>query len=167
MPFLPFPWPINYNHASKCTKSSTHSSSSWFWSKIFFFPWIHGIAHDHILRTSSRTSEWRTTLNPLMQHPRDENLEPREAHFRFEVEPPWAWYYCISWKSYTFMMNLKLFVEIFTKLKTLPFLIFGVGHHRWLRGLIRRLPLSNKANYLIRTIWHILYFLQLWIITMA
>jgi hypothetical protein len=35
--FFSFPWPINYNHASQITKSSTHSSSSWFWSKIFPF----------------------------------------------------------------------------------------------------------------------------------
>ncbi len=34
--FLPFTWSINCTHASWCTKSSTHSSSSWFWSKIFF-----------------------------------------------------------------------------------------------------------------------------------
>jgi len=35
--FFSFPWPINYNHASWCTKSSTHSSLNWFWLKIFFF----------------------------------------------------------------------------------------------------------------------------------
>jgi len=43
--FLPFPWPITYNHAFQCTKSSTHSSPSWFWSKIFSFLWIHGVTH--------------------------------------------------------------------------------------------------------------------------
>jgi hypothetical protein len=40
-PFLLFPWLINYNHTSRCTKSSTYSSLSWFWSKIFSFPCIH------------------------------------------------------------------------------------------------------------------------------
>jgi hypothetical protein len=49
MPFLPFPWPINYNHPSRCTKSSTHSSLSLFWSIFFSFFWIHGVAHDHVL----------------------------------------------------------------------------------------------------------------------
>jgi len=34
--FLPFPWLINYNHTFQCTKSSTHSSPSWFWLKFFF-----------------------------------------------------------------------------------------------------------------------------------
>jgi hypothetical protein len=34
--FLPFPQPINYNHASGCTKFSTHSLPNWFWLKIFF-----------------------------------------------------------------------------------------------------------------------------------
>jgi len=39
--------------------------------------------------------------------------------------------------------------------------IFGVGHYRWLRGLIRRLPLNTKVNYLVCTIQRILDFLQL------
>ncbi len=34
--FLPFPWPINYDCASRCNKSSTHSSPIWFWLNIFF-----------------------------------------------------------------------------------------------------------------------------------
>jgi hypothetical protein len=59
-PFLLFPWPINYNHASQCIKSSTNSSPSWFWSKIFFFLSIHDVTHDQILRALSRTSESRT-----------------------------------------------------------------------------------------------------------
>jgi hypothetical protein len=37
----------------------------------------------------------------------------------------------------------------------------GVGHYRWLRGPICQLPPNNKADYLIRTIWRILDFLQL------
>ncbi len=37
----------------------------------------------------------------------------------------------------------------------------GVGHYRWLRGPIRRLPPHSKANYLVRTIRCILDFLQL------
>jgi hypothetical protein len=45
-------------------------------------------------------------------------------------------------------------------------LIPGVGHYRWLCNPIRRLPLNSKADYLVRTIWHILDFLQLWIIVM-
>ncbi len=34
-PFFIFPWPINYNHTSRCNKSSTHSLPIWFWLKIF------------------------------------------------------------------------------------------------------------------------------------
>ncbi len=37
----------------------------------------------------------------------------------------------------------------------------GVGHYHWLRGLIRRLPFNNKADYLVHTIRRILNFLQL------
>jgi hypothetical protein len=36
-----------------------------------------------------------------------------------------------------------------------------------LRGPIRRLPPNSKADYLVRTIWRILDFLQLWTTTMA
>jgi hypothetical protein len=43
----------------------------------------------------------------------------------------------------------------------------GVGHYRWLRNLIRRLPLNSKANYLVRTIQRILDFLHLWSIIAA
>jgi len=35
----------------------------------------------------------------------------------------------------------------------------GVGHYRWLRGLIHRLPPNSKADYLVRTIRRFLDFL--------
>jgi hypothetical protein len=40
-------------------------------------------------------------------------------------------------------------------------LVFGVGHYRWLRGPINRLPPNSKVDYLVRTIQCILDFLQL------
>jgi hypothetical protein len=40
-------------------------------------------------------------------------------------------------------------------------LVHGVGHYRWLRDSIRRLPSNSKADYLVRTIRRILDFLQL------
>ncbi len=40
-------------------------------------------------------------------------------------------------------------------------LVPSVGHYRWLRGPIRRLPHNSKADYLVRTIRRILDFLQL------
>jgi hypothetical protein len=39
-------------------------------------------------------------------------------------------------------------------------LVPGVGHYRWLRGSIHRLPPNSKADYLIRTIRRIINFLQ-------
>ncbi len=39
------------------------------------------------------------------------------------------------------------------------FLVPDVGHYRWLRSSIRRLPPNSKANYLVRTIARILDFL--------
>ncbi len=43
--------------------------------------------------------------------------------------------------------------------------VLDVGHYRWLRGSICRVPLISKADYLVRNIRRILDFLQLW--TMA
>jgi hypothetical protein len=40
-------------------------------------------------------------------------------------------------------------------------LVLDIGHYRWLCGLIHRLFPNNKANYLVRTIQHILDFFQL------
>ncbi len=80
-PFLPFPWPINYNHAFQCTNFSTHSSSSWFWLKIFLFPWIHGIAHERILWASRHISEWRIASKIIP---------------KFDIDAPSLW-----WRSRT------------------------------------------------------------------
>jgi len=32
---------------------------------LFSFPWLHGIMHDHFLRVSNYTSEWRTTFGVI------------------------------------------------------------------------------------------------------
>jgi hypothetical protein len=32
------------------------------------------------------------------------------------------------------------------------FSVLGIGHYCWLHDPIRRLPLNNKADYLVRTI---------------
>ncbi len=114
------------------------------------------------------------TLNlTLMQHPRDEKLEPREVCARLEVEPLRAWYYRISPNSHTLVILLQVDLAFSPKLETLcegcyetkdTYIfawssVFGIGHYRWLHGSIRRLPLNNKANYLIRIIRRILDFL--------
>ncbi len=94
---------------------------------------------------------------------------------RFEIEPPRAWYYRISPNSHTLVILLQVDpasgdepeiicegcyetedISIFTR-SSVP----GVGHYRWLRGPIHRLPPNSKADYLVRTIRRILDFLQL------
>ncbi len=111
----------------------------------------------------------------LTQHPRDEEPELREVRARFEIEPPRAWYYRISPNSHTLVILLQVDpasgdepeiicegcyetedISIFTR-SSVP----GVGHYRWLRGPIHRLPPNSKADYLVRTIRRILDFLQL------
>jgi hypothetical protein len=42
----------------------------------------------------------------LTQHPRDEEPEPQEVRARLEIEPPRAWYYCISPNSRTLVILL-------------------------------------------------------------
>ncbi len=111
----------------------------------------------------------------LTHHPRDEEPEPREVRARLEVEPPRAWYYRISPNSRTLVILLQVDPasgdepEIVCEgcYETEDTSIFawssvpGVGHYRWLRGPIYRLPPNSKADYLVRTIRRILDFLQL------
>ncbi len=111
----------------------------------------------------------------LTQHPRDEELELREVRARLEVEPPQAWYYRISPNSRTLVILLQVDPASGDKPETVcegcyetkDTSIFtwssvpGVGHYCWLRGSICRLPPNSKADYLVRTIRHILDFLQL------
>ncbi len=94
---------------------------------------------------------------------------------RLEIEPPRAWYYRISPNSRTLVILLQVDPasgdepEIVCEgcYETEDTSIFawssvpGVGHCRWLRGPIRRLPPNSKADYLVRTIKRILDFLQL------
>jgi len=93
----------------------------------------------------------------------------------FEVEPPRAWYYCISLNSRTLVILLQVDPASNDKLEivyegcyetedTSIFewsLVPGVGHYHWLCGPICRLPFNSKANDLVRTIPRILNFLQL------
>jgi hypothetical protein len=111
----------------------------------------------------------------LTQHPRDEEPEPREVRACLEVEPPRAWYYRISPNSHTLVILLQVdptsgdepetVCESCYKTEDTSIfawsLVPGVGHYRWLRGPIRRLPPNSKADYLVRTIQRILDFLQL------
>jgi hypothetical protein len=166
--FLPFPRFINHNCASQCNKSSTPSLSIWFWLKHWFFcfPWSYGIAHGHILRASSRTSEWRTASGVIS---------------RFHPKPPRASYYYIFSNSCILVILLQVDLASDDKPETICegcyetenisifawFSVPSIGHYRWLRDSICRLLPNSKANYLIRMIHHILYFLQLWTITMV
>ncbi len=96
-------------------------------------------------------------------------------HVRLEIEPPRAWYYHISSNSHTLVILLQVDPAFGDEPETVcegyyeteDTSIFawssipGVGHYRWLRGPIRRLPPNSKADYLVCTIRRILDFLQL------
>jgi hypothetical protein len=148
-----------------------------------FFPFLKFMAS---CRALNSTSEWRITSRVILyltftQHLRDEDFEPWKVCPRLEVEPPQAWYYCIFPNSHTLMILLQvdpifgdepeIVCEGCYKTKDTYifawFSILNVGHYRWLHGLICWLFPNSKSDYLIRTIWRILDFLQLWTITMA
>jgi hypothetical protein len=94
---------------------------------------------------------------------------------RLELEPPRAWYYCISRNSCTLVILLQVDPASGDEPETVcegcydtkDTSIFawssipGVGHYRWLRGPIHRLLPNSKADYLVGTILRILDFLQL------
>jgi hypothetical protein len=111
----------------------------------------------------------------LTQHPRDEELEPREVRTRLEVEPPRAWYYRILPNSRTLVILLQVdpasgdepetvYEDCYETEDISIFawsLVPDVGHYHWLRDPIHQLPPNSKADYLVRTIRRILDFLQL------
>jgi hypothetical protein len=100
---------------------------------------------------------------------------------RLEIEPPRTWYYRISPNSHTLVILLQVDPASDDKPKTIcegyyeteDTSIFvwssipGVGHYRWLRGPIHRLPPNSKVDYLVCTIRRILDFLQLWTMVSA
>jgi hypothetical protein len=85
---------------------------------------------------------------------------------RLEVEPPRAWYYRISPNSRTLVILLQvdpassdepeIVYEGCYETEDTSILAWSsvpdVGHYRWLRGPIHRLPPNNKADYLVRTV---------------
>jgi hypothetical protein len=111
----------------------------------------------------------------LTQHPHDEEPKLRAVRVRLEVEPLRAWYYRVSPNSRTLVILLQVDPTSGDKPETVYegcyktedtsifawSLVPGVGHYRWLCGLIRQIPLNSKADYLVRTIRRILDFLQL------
>jgi hypothetical protein len=118
----------------------------------------------------------KSSLNlTLTQHPHDEEPEPREVRAHLEVEPPRAWYYRISPNSRTLVILLQVdpvsgdepgtVCEGCYKIEDTSIfawsLVPGVGHYRWLRGPICRLPPNSKADYLVCIVRRILDFLQL------
>ncbi len=91
--FLPFPWPINYNHASGSTKSSTYHCQVDFDQR--FFPFLEFMALHmttfHGLQAAKMNEELPQELSlnvTLTQHLCDENPELWEVRFCFKVEPP-------------------------------------------------------------------------------
>jgi hypothetical protein len=111
----------------------------------------------------------------LTQHPRDENPKPQKVRVGLGVDPPRTWYYRIFLNSRTLMVLLQVDLTSGDELETVCescyeientsiftwSSILGIKHYHWLRNLIHRLPLNNKAYYLVRTIRRILDFLQL------
>jgi hypothetical protein len=108
--FLIFPWPTNYNCASWCNKSFTHSLLIWFWLKIYF-PFLEIMASRMVTSYEPQATQVNEESAPklflnltLTQHFRDEDLEPRNVHVCLEVDPPWVWYYRIFSNFHTLVI---------------------------------------------------------------
>jgi hypothetical protein len=160
----------------------------WFWLKIFFsFPWNYGVVYGHVLRGPQATQvneepapESSLDLK-LTQHLHDENPKPWKVCVHLEVNPPRTWYYRIfpNYRTLVILLHLdpassdepKIVCEGCYETKDTSIFawssILGVGHYRWLHDPICHMFPNNKADYLVRTIRHILDFLHLWTITMA
>jgi hypothetical protein len=119
--FIFFLWPINYDWAFQCNKSSTHSLLIWFWFKIWFFsfPWKYGIVHGHVLRSPSRSNEWRITFGVIS---------------RFDTNVAFSWWRsrilrgaCSSW-SWT---PSSLVLSYFSKLSHLGDLVTNWPYFWW------------------------------------
>jgi hypothetical protein len=157
------------------------------WLKIsLIFPWSYGVVHGHILRASSCTNEWKVGPRIIFGF----NVDATSSWWRPRTErgarsswsqSPSSLVLCISPNFRTLVILLQIDPAFGDEPKTVyegcykieDTSIFAwssipsVGHYRWLRGLIRRLPPNSKADYLARTIRHILNFLQLWTIIAA
>jgi len=97
------------------------------------------------------------------------------VHARLEADPLRAWYYHISPNFHTLVILLQVdptsddepeivYEGCYETEDTSIFAwssILDIGHYRWLRGSIYRLPLNSKVDYLIHTIRRILNFMQL------
>jgi hypothetical protein len=92
MHFLPFPWPINYDRASWCNKSSTPSLPIWFWLKIYF-PFLEIMASDMATSygASSCTSEWRTTSKVISKFDIDVASSWWRSQTSKGVRSSWNW----------------------------------------------------------------------------
>jgi hypothetical protein len=87
----------------------------------------------------------------LTQHLRDEEPESRAVRACLKVNPPRAWYYCISPNCHTLVILLQVDLVSGDEPETVCercyktentsifawFSILSVGHYRWLRGPIR------------------------------
>jgi hypothetical protein len=87
----------------------------WFWLKIWPFPFLEIMASCMVTSYEPQAAQVNEEPPPessldltLTQHPRDEEPEPWEVRVRFEVEPPQAWYYCISPNSRTLVILLQV-----------------------------------------------------------
>ncbi len=112
--------------------------------------------YGHILWASSCINEGRTTSRIISRFDIEvaspcEDFEPWEVRSRFEVEPPRAWYYCIfpNFRTLVILLQVdlasgdesKIVYEGCYEIEDISifawFSILGIGHYRWLCGLIR------------------------------
>jgi hypothetical protein len=131
--FIHFPWPMNYDCAFQCNRSSTHSLSIWFWLKIWFvsFPWKYGVAHGHVLWAPCHSSEWRIAFGII---------------FRFDTNVTSLWWRSqtsrSAWLSWSWT-PLSLVLSYFSEFSHLGDLVTNRPRFWWWTW-----------NYLWRLLWN-------------
>ncbi len=142
--------------------------------------------YGHLLQTSSYTNEWKIGSGVIFRSGVDETSlwwkpQPAKGTCSFRSWSPLSLFYCISPNSHTLVILLQVNPafddepEIVYEgcYKTKDTSIFAwssipsVGHYHWLCSPICQLLFNSKADYLVRTIWRILNFMQLWTIIVA
>jgi hypothetical protein len=96
----------------------------------------------------------------LTQHPYDKDPEPQKVRACLVIDPLRVWYYVISPNSRTLMILLQvnpasgdepktIYEGCYETENTCIFTwssILGIGHYRWLHGLIHRLPPNTRQT---------------------
>jgi hypothetical protein len=157
------------------------------WRSLFLLLRLWHCVWPHFTGASSCIGEWRTTFGIISRFDTDATSSWWISQTSRGASSCWSWtpsslvlsYFFPNFHTLVILLQVDpasgdeleiVYKGCYEIEDTFIFawsLVFDIGHYHWLHRPICRLPLKSKAEYLVRTIWHILNFLQLWTVTMA